>query len=61
MHFQDALSLLSNPRRRMIITALQEVGGEAFKPIIHHGGVFHVLDGEVRYEFHMAAEGDVER
>lgn len=29
LHFQDALSLLSNPRRRMIITALQEVGGEA--------------------------------
>ena len=39
---------------------LARVAEEAFKPIIHHGGVFHVLDGNVRYEFHMAAEGDVE-
>jgi len=39
---------------------LSRVAEEAFKPIIHHGGVFHVLDGDVRYEFHIAAEGDVE-
>jgi hypothetical protein len=39
---------------------LSRVAEEAFKPIIHHCGVFHVLDGDVRYEFHMAAEGDVE-
>jgi len=39
---------------------LARVAEEAFKPIIHHGDVFHVLDGDVRYEFHMVAEGDVE-
>jgi hypothetical protein len=39
---------------------LARVAEEAFKPIMHHKGVFYVLDGDVRYEFHMAAEGDVE-
>jgi hypothetical protein len=39
---------------------LSRVAEEAFKPIIHHGDVFHVLDGDVRYEFRMVAEGDVE-
>jgi len=38
---------------------LARVAEEAFKPIIHHGGVFHVLDGDVRYEFHMEVEGDI--
>ena len=26
-----------------------------FKPVIHHGDVFHVLDGDLRYEFRMVA------
>jgi hypothetical protein len=30
---------------------LARVAEEAFKPIIHHGDVFHVLDGDLRYEF----------
>jgi hypothetical protein len=30
---------------------LARVAEEAFKPIIHHGDVFHVLDGDIRYEF----------
>jgi hypothetical protein len=42
------------------IEDLAKVAEEAFKPIMHHKGVFYVLDGDVRYEFHMAAEGDVE-
>ena len=33
---------------------LARVAEEAFKPIIHHGDVFHVLDGDLRYEFRMA-------
>jgi len=39
---------------------LARVAEEAFKPIMHHGGTFHVLDGDVRYEFRMEAESDVE-
>lgn len=35
------------------------VAEEAFKPIIHHGDVFYVLDGDVRYEFIMV-DDDVE-
>jgi hypothetical protein len=34
---------------------LAKVAEEAFKPIIHHSGVFYVLDGDMRYEFNMAA------
>jgi transposase len=30
-----------------------EAAEEAFKPILHHGDVFYVLDGDVRYEFRM--------
>jgi hypothetical protein len=30
---------------------LAKVAEEAFKPIIHHGNVFYVLDGDQRYEF----------
>lgn len=30
---------------------LARVAEEAFKPIIHHGDVFYVLDGDMRYEF----------
>jgi len=35
------------------IEDLARVAEEAFKPIIHHGDVFYVLDGEMRYEFGM--------
>ncbi|MCK4701874.1 hypothetical protein KAT55_00810 [Candidatus Bathyarchaeota archaeon] len=34
---------------------LARVAEEAFKPIIHHDDVFYVLDGDVRYEFHIEA------
>jgi len=37
---------------------LARVAEEAFKTIIHHKGVFYVLDGYVRYEFKMEAEAD---
>jgi hypothetical protein len=30
---------------------LAKVAEDAFKPIMHHEGTFHVLDGDVRYEF----------
>ena len=33
------------------IDDLAKVSEETFKPIIHHSHVFHVLDGDVRYEF----------
>ena len=39
---------------------LARVSEEAFKPIIHHGDVFYVLDGDIRYEFKMEVEADVE-
>ena len=39
---------------------LAKVSEDAFKPIIHHGETFYVLDGEVRYEFRMEPEPDVE-
>jgi len=39
---------------------LARVAEEAFKPIMHHGETFYVLDGDVRYEFQVAAEPDVE-
>ena len=42
------------------IEDLARIAEEAFKPIIHHDDVFYVLDGEVRYEFSMEAEPDVE-
>jgi len=35
---------------------LARVAEEAFKPIMHHGGVFYVLDGDVRYEFCIVVE-----
>lgn len=35
------------------IDDLAKVAEEAFKPIIHNNNLFYVLDGEVRYEFHM--------
>ncbi len=37
---------------------LARVAEEAFKPIIHHGDVFYVLDGDMRYEFSMVNEND---
>ena len=36
------------------------VSEETFKSIIHHDNVYYVLDGDVRYEFRMAAEAEVE-
>ena len=39
---------------------LARVAEEAFKPIMHHGGVFYVLDGDVRYEFSTVVVADVE-
>ena len=42
------------------IEELAKVSEETFKPIIHNGDIFYILDGDVRYEFHMAVEGDVE-
>jgi len=33
------------------IDDLAKVAEETFKPIIHHGHIYHVLDGDVRYEF----------
>ena len=42
------------------IEDLAKVSEEAFKPIIHHDDVYYVLDGDVRYEFKMAAEAEVE-
>ena len=39
---------------------LAKISEETFKPIIHHYDVFHVLDGDVRYEYKMEAEADVE-
>lgn len=38
---------------------LARVAEEAFKPIIHHGDVFYVLDGDMRYEFSKEEEKDV--
>ena len=39
---------------------LARVAEEAFKPIMHHGGVFYILDEYVRYEYKIEAESDVE-
>lgn len=39
---------------------LARVAEEAFKPIMHHGELFYVLDGDVRYEFQVVADPDVE-
>jgi hypothetical protein len=39
---------------------LGKISDETFKPILHYGGIFYIIDGDVKYEFHMAAEGDVE-
>ena len=39
---------------------LARVAEEAFKTIIHHGDIYHVLDGDVRYEYKMEAESDLE-
>ena len=45
------------------LEALARVSEEAFKPIIHHGDVFYVLDGDVRYEFKLeeAVEAEEEK
>jgi hypothetical protein len=40
---------------------LAKVSEETFKPIIHHGNIFYVLDGDVRYEFLVKSEPDVEK
>ena len=40
--------------------ARAKISEETFKPIIHHDDVYHVLDGDVRYEYKMEAEADVE-
>jgi len=42
------------------LEALARVAEEAFKTIIHHGDIYHVLDGDVRYEYKMEAESDLE-
>lgn len=39
---------------------LARVAEEAFKPIMHHGELFYVLDGDVRYEYQVEAEPNVE-
>jgi len=39
---------------------LAKVAEEAFKPIMHHGDIFYVLDGDVRYEFSTVVVADVE-
>jgi hypothetical protein len=59
-HYRVTLTVWDNMGAEDSDTCMVKVSEEAFKSIIHHGGVFHVLDGDVRYEFHMAAEGDVE-
>jgi hypothetical protein len=33
------------------IDDLAKVSEETFKPIIHHGQIFYVLDGDIKYEF----------
>jgi len=37
---------------------LARIAEEAFKPIMHHGELFYVLDGDVRYEYQVEAEPD---
>lgn len=37
---------------------LAKVSEETFKPIIHHGDTFYVLDADFRYEFRMEPEED---
>lgn len=51
-------------REKIVVSSLDDlakVSEETFKPIIHHGNSFYVLDGDVRYEFHIAGEGDADR
>ena len=38
---------------------LARVAEEAFKPIMHYGDVFYVLDGDMRYEFSKEVQTDV--
>jgi hypothetical protein len=52
-------------RKRNVIgvASLEDLGkisDETFKPILHYGSIFYIIDGDVKYEFHMATEGDVE-
>jgi len=58
-------SHFSNMEREKIVVAslddLAKVSEETLKPIIHHGEAFYVLDGDVRYEFFMKSEPDVEK
>ena len=40
---------------------LAKVSEETFKPIIHHGDTFYVLDGDLTYEFTIEAETDEQK
>jgi hypothetical protein len=51
-------------REKIVVSSLDDlakVSEETFKPIIHYGNIFYVLDGDVRYEFLVKSEPDVEK
>lgn len=59
----EASELPKQMGRRIKVGSLEdlaEVSEEAFKPIIHHGDTFYVLDGDLSYEFTIEAEKDVQ-
>jgi len=57
----EASELPKQMGRRIKVVSLEDlakVSEETFKPIIHHGDTFYVLDGDLSYEFTIEAEKD---